>query len=410
MSSVCAHRTIVNCTCAECNQKFDPKDVFYIDPMYPNFGVTKEVAQKVNSDLDKWLMSNKKLNLVIDLDKTLIDTAVMEKERADTFISNSGDVVDEFLHFTLNEPFLVKIRPHIKEFLEAISPHFRMQVYTLAKTEYATKILEYIDPESKYFHNRIYSRVHPTDPVFRKSIHHLFPYSTRFVLVLDDTEDVWRNEDGRLFSGLIQIEPYMYFPTQHSPKLDEQNSEATLLAMKDILLKIHSEFYQDFDPESSHVLTVVDDVKRCVFDECHFLFMGCWKDNAAAEMHKIVKKAEQFGACVYFAFAPFITHIIVGPTFNEELLLQAKEYSGIHIVNVLWFFKSCFSISRLDENLFPMADFPTTTNGKLSMTEPPDGKSISDIDLDPSDSSSMLDDPDWLKLIDQIPDSSSDEE
>ena len=68
-----------------------------------------------------------------------------------------------------NEPTLyTKIRPHCREFLEAISKIFELQIVTFGSRQYAHKIAEFIDPQKKYFAHRILSRDECINPM-RKS-------------------------------------------------------------------------------------------------------------------------------------------------------------------------------------------------------------------------------------------------
>ena len=43
------------------------------------------------------------------------------------------------------------IRPYCKEILEFSNKHFEVCVFTASNSEYADSILDYLDPEGKYF-------------------------------------------------------------------------------------------------------------------------------------------------------------------------------------------------------------------------------------------------------------------
>lgn len=48
------------------------------------------------------------------------------------------------------------LRPHVKEFLQAMAKIYELFVYTCAKKEYAEKILDILDPQRKLFRHRLY--------------------------------------------------------------------------------------------------------------------------------------------------------------------------------------------------------------------------------------------------------------
>jgi len=60
------------------------------------------------------------------------------------------------------------MRPHCRQFLEAISKIYELQIVTFGSRQYAHKIAEFIDPEKKYFAHRILSRDECINPM-RKS-------------------------------------------------------------------------------------------------------------------------------------------------------------------------------------------------------------------------------------------------
>ena len=50
----------------------------------------------------------------------------------------------------------MNVRPHWKEAIEAISKLYVIVVYTASHASYANSVLEFLDPEKKYFYNRLY--------------------------------------------------------------------------------------------------------------------------------------------------------------------------------------------------------------------------------------------------------------
>lgn len=89
--------------------------------------------------------------LVFDLDETLIHCIFNDKdiEDADVFLDikmPNGK--------TTNTGF--NIRPYWKEMMDAIEKDWEIVVFTASCKNYADTILDYLDPENKYFYHRFY--------------------------------------------------------------------------------------------------------------------------------------------------------------------------------------------------------------------------------------------------------------
>ncbi len=55
-----------------------------------------------------------------------------------------------------SERGLVYLRPYLRTFLEAVNKMFEVVVFTAACKDYADQILDFIDPENRLFHHRLY--------------------------------------------------------------------------------------------------------------------------------------------------------------------------------------------------------------------------------------------------------------
>lgn len=78
--------------------------------------------------------------LVLDLDETLVHCSISPFE--------GYDEVREWIY--------ISYRPYLIEFLEKVSQHFEVVVFTASEKEYATMVLDRIDPEQKYIHHRLF--------------------------------------------------------------------------------------------------------------------------------------------------------------------------------------------------------------------------------------------------------------
>ncbi|KAK8044086.1 FCP1-like phosphatase [Apiospora rasikravindrae] len=179
--------------------------------------VSAQEAMRAEIDLQRRLLQQRKLSLVVDLDQTIIhaciDPTVGEWQR-DPTNPNHGAVKD-VRTFQLDDGprgvtsgcwYYIKLRPGLVGFLERMSEYFEMHVYTMGTRAYAEQIANIVDPDKKLFGHRIISR-DENGSVTAKSLQRLFPVNTNMVIVIDDRADVWpRNRQN-----LIKVTPYDFF-------------------------------------------------------------------------------------------------------------------------------------------------------------------------------------------------------
>ncbi|KAI1643182.1 uncharacterized protein F4817DRAFT_266839 [Daldinia loculata] len=179
--------------------------------------VSADQAARAEMQLQRRLLQDRKLSLVVDLDQTIIhaciDPTVGEWQRDPS--NPNYEAVKDVRSFQLDDGprgaasgcwYYIKMRPGLAEFLERISQLFELHVYTMGTRAYALNIAKIVDPTQKLFGNRIISR-DENDSITAKSLQRLFPVSTNMVVVIDDRADVWpRNR-----SNLIKVTPYDFF-------------------------------------------------------------------------------------------------------------------------------------------------------------------------------------------------------
>ncbi|KAI8965489.1 hypothetical protein F5Y11DRAFT_354855 [Daldinia sp. FL1419] len=187
--------------------------------VHDNIALTVSAGQaaRAEMELQRRLLQNRKLSLVVDLDQTIIhaciDPTVGEWQRDPS--NPNYEAVKDVRSFQLDDGprgaasgcwYYIKMRPGLAEFLEKISQLFELHVYTMGTRAYALNIAKIVDPTQKLFGNRIISR-DENDSITAKSLQRLFPVSTNMVVVIDDRADVWpRNR-----SNLIKVTPYDFF-------------------------------------------------------------------------------------------------------------------------------------------------------------------------------------------------------
>ncbi|KAH6638537.1 hypothetical protein BKA67DRAFT_506570, partial [Truncatella angustata] len=180
--------------------------------------VSASEAEKKEVELQERLLKQRKLSLVVDLDQTVIHACVEptigEWQRDPT--NPNHESVKQVRSFQLDDgpkhdnapkcSYYIKLRPGLEEFLERLSELYEMHVYTMGTRAYAQEIAKIIDPEMKYFGNRIISR-DENGSMAAKRLQRLFPVSTHMVVVIDDRADVWPMNR----SNLIKVTPYDFF-------------------------------------------------------------------------------------------------------------------------------------------------------------------------------------------------------
>jgi len=209
----CSHETQFGGLCVDCGR--DMTEVSYltkapdvtratVNLTHDNTAllVSHNEAVRAEEDTKKRLLSSQKLTLIVDLDQTVIHTTcerTVAEWQADPANPNY-DAVKDVQGFQLADDnvsnvaanwYYVKQRPGLRGFFDRMAKMYEMHVYTMATRAYAQAIMKIIDPERKYFGDRILSRdENYTDKL--KNLTRLFYQNTAMVVIIDDRADVWQ--------------------------------------------------------------------------------------------------------------------------------------------------------------------------------------------------------------------------
>lgn len=104
------------------------------------------------------LLRDRKLVLLVDLDQTLIHTT------NDNIPSNIKDVYHFQLYGHKSPWYHTRFRPGTDQFLSNMSKFFELHICTFGARNYAHMIALFLDPDGKYFSQRILSRDECFDP------------------------------------------------------------------------------------------------------------------------------------------------------------------------------------------------------------------------------------------------------
>ncbi|KAL3314626.1 RNA polymerase II [Cichlidogyrus casuarinus] len=207
----CQHHVVVKDLCAECGANLRKHGGLSGErshsasasiPMVhsmPDLHVSESIANKIAQNDEKSLIKMRKLVLLVDLDQTVIHTTT---ER------NAFKFKNVFRYRLANSPIVyhTRLRPHLKNFLERISKLYELHICTFGNRLYAHQLAAIIDPQKKYFAQRILSRDECFNPVTKAAnLKALFPRGTKLVCIIDDRGDVWNWPEN-----LILVQPYKY--------------------------------------------------------------------------------------------------------------------------------------------------------------------------------------------------------
>lgn len=153
-------------------------------------------------------MQNRKLNLVLDLDQTLISSANYTLNQETKYCNFELYLTSFFLGC---HKYVVYKRPYLFEFLEYVSKIFNVYVYTAASLEYALPIINAIHLKlNKQLFIEVYSSNGQNKYLASIGLNKLN------TIIIDDQPDYWPHDIDNLFT----IKPFTYY--QFNSRLDDE--------------------------------------------------------------------------------------------------------------------------------------------------------------------------------------------
>ncbi|KAJ4943876.1 hypothetical protein JOQ06_006369 [Pogonophryne albipinna] len=126
----------------------EDEDIFSPSTFVKNIPSQSQHSRPQITDIPPKTRSTPEATLVVDLEETLMFSSLNVIEEAE-FTFNTAFQDHQYKVYMI-------LRPHVKEFLQAMAKNYEMFVYTCAKKEYAEKILDILDPQRKLFRHRLY--------------------------------------------------------------------------------------------------------------------------------------------------------------------------------------------------------------------------------------------------------------
>ena len=179
------------------------------NPEAPKHETVAQCQQLTRSRLKR----DNKMILLVDLDNTILHSC------ADYLASR---VVAADIHFMPSCDRYTRYRPGTRQLLEMMVEKYEMIVVTTGSANYAADCVAAIDPDKRFFKNRIFAK----SDMQNKDMKHVkktvvlehFPRSVRdMIVIIDDKQEVWMNEP------IVHVEAYTYWHESQCA-FDEQTS------------------------------------------------------------------------------------------------------------------------------------------------------------------------------------------
>ncbi|KAK9732860.1 hypothetical protein RND81_04G027700 [Saponaria officinalis] len=195
------------------------------------------------------ILARKKLNLILDLDNTLLNS----KKTRNLTLDDKQHVINNprELYKVEDGSRLVKLRPGAREFLKKAREMFELSIYTMGTRDYAHRMANLLALGSGLHYWSMFGKIISKEDcttMGKKGLDVVLS-DKRVVLIVDDREDVW---EGSCKSNLVKIEPFWFFREGKVEKkvnddsaLGHDEMDGGLQRVLRILTSVHSMFYDD---------------------------------------------------------------------------------------------------------------------------------------------------------------------
>jgi len=224
--------------------------------VHKNLELSGHEALRLSEESSSKAEAQRKLQLVLDLDHTLLNSAplslVLSHSQLEDWIEAEKETSKQTLFKMQTFSGMTKLRPGVFEFLTVLSEFYEMHIYTMGEEQYANAMAQLLDPTGKLFHGKVISRNHSSTPMM-KSLDVVIG-ADRMTVIVDDTWQVWQQHS----ENLIQISKYLFFPPSpgEGPLLlpmgekcwlelmaDECPTTGALRRVQDLLKRVHREYF-----------------------------------------------------------------------------------------------------------------------------------------------------------------------
>ncbi|CAI2362198.1 unnamed protein product [Moneuplotes crassus] len=266
---------------------------------------TERLALVKEKELKDSLLKERKLTLILDLDNTILhSTTGAAKDHDPKFFGRVFPGKNIFQLPVKPEEGIVtqtKIRPFLKEFIQMVSPLFKIYIYTMGNRSYANLVAKVLNKEIPHFKidprwviSRDDGHQH-TDGGTYKTLRQLSPTDHSFFLILDDRADVWPGAAD----NLLRIAPYVYFPTHEADFMlkslpryyrlyIKEDVDPFLLYYGRLLKEMHCKYFEVYDKEGKSdnldIRNIRASVTKDLFKGIHCAYLSFFPTQTAEQM------------------------------------------------------------------------------------------------------------------------------
>ncbi|PSC72296.1 RNA polymerase II C-terminal domain phosphatase-like 4 [Micractinium conductrix] len=324
--------------------------------------VSKHEAERLRQGTAERLLAQKKLLLILDLDHTLLNSTrfseIPPESEAALRAQLEAQPGDSPMLYHL--PFMrmwTKLRPGVRQFLEAAKDKFELHVYTMGDRHYAGEMAKLLDPTGKIFHGRVISSGDSTQR-YVKDLDVVLGRE-RVVLILDDTEGVW----PRHRENLVAPERYLYFPADAARfgfkgqslferGVDEASAEGSLATCLRVMSRVQEQFFEQADHHAADVRPLLGGVRRGILAGTTLLFSRVWPmDCPDPSAHILWLLATKLGAQVTTNPGAGVTHVVATDVTDKARWANAQ---GKHVVSPGWLWCCAYTWQHVNESRFPV--------------------------------------------------------
>jgi len=208
--------------------------------------------------------------------------------------------------------------------------------------KYADQIVELVDPQQKYFSNRVISK-DQSDSKDKKSLKILLPSSDSMAVILDDTNEVWPDSEN-----LVLADKFLYFSdvVPYNEKF-AGNNDWYLHFIADLFERLHERFYTR---PGMDVKEILRDLQREVLDGCKIVLSGIISQEEPPESNFFWKTVQKFGGSCQTEITPETTHVISKAMGTKKTKVASKM--GIQVLSLIWLHLTTSYWVRLPEHYF----------------------------------------------------------
>ncbi|CAG2106097.1 unnamed protein product [Medioppia subpectinata] len=165
------------------------------------------------------------------------------------------------------------------------------------------------------------------------------------------------------------------------PRESNEDTDDYLLYLEEILTRIHSEYYKEYDEKMKYkseseeikipnLKEIIPNVRKKILNGINIVFSGVMPTNMPPEKHKLYAIAKSFGATISTDVvtdgSPKTTHLIAAKwgTVKVNKCVKAKN---VWIIKPNWLYCCAERWERVDERLYLLdREMATTDRGKTS--------------------------------------------